>query len=134
MNYCLIHKIKENSFNRILFGLLAFYLLNISIDLPDKFNDSVPENLAFNDQESIIEFIAEKVLGFENAFEEYDDFDNPNPKKKSNNKVEVYKIQSFFYFTEVCFFKNSLNQYLYNNFDIISHFYTIDTPPPDHFI
>ncbi|RZJ28595.1 MAG: hypothetical protein EOO48_09475 [Flavobacterium sp.] len=34
-----------------------------------------PENLNYNEQESIIELLLEKALGFENAIPEYDDTD-----------------------------------------------------------
>ena len=60
---------------RFLCGFLALYLLNISVDSPDPNPEGIPEDLSINDQESIIEMVIEKVMGFENAVAEYDDHD-----------------------------------------------------------
>ncbi len=55
---------------------MALYLLNCSVDTSD-FNSSFnPENLSINDQESIIELVVEKVLGYQNAIPEIDDCDS----------------------------------------------------------
>lgn len=53
---------------------MALYMLNVCIDAPDVLT-YLPENLSYNDQESIIEVVLEKVLGYENAIPEYDDND-----------------------------------------------------------
>jgi len=52
---------------------MAIYMLNVCIDAPDAFLHHMPEDLSYNDQESIAEVILEKVLGYENAIPEYDD-------------------------------------------------------------
>lgn len=54
---------------------LSLVIFNLSIDIPDPLPDSVSENLTVNDIESISELVIEKILGFENAFVEYDDHD-----------------------------------------------------------
>lgn len=61
------------------------HFINVSIDIVDPSPSYIPEDLSYNDQESVIEFIFEKVLGFTNAFEEYDDNDNGD-----------YKISNYF--------------------------------------
>jgi len=48
-------------------------MLNVCIDAPDAFLHHIPEDLSYNDQESIAEVIIEKILGYENAIPEYDD-------------------------------------------------------------
>lgn len=68
---------------------MALYLLNISVDSPDPYPEHIPEDLSFNDQESIVEIIVEKVLGFENAIEEYDDHDSEEHNTKKNVKVDL---------------------------------------------
>lgn len=56
--------------------VLALHLFNLSIDAPDARPDSVPEDLAVNDIESIAEFLTEVVFGCENAFAEQDERDS----------------------------------------------------------
>ena len=46
---------------------MAFYFLNCSVDAPDVQIFSQQENLKFNDQESIVELLVEKVLGFDSS-------------------------------------------------------------------
>jgi hypothetical protein len=55
---------------------MAFYFLNFSIDSKDANPDYVPEDLSFNDIESVTEFFAEVVLNHVNAFQEHDERDN----------------------------------------------------------
>jgi hypothetical protein len=62
-------------FSRIICFLFAVHLFNFSIDPKDVQDDFVPEDLTINDIESITEFIAETVFGWENAFEEHDEPD-----------------------------------------------------------
>ncbi len=68
---------------------MGLYLLNISVDSSDQNLNSIPEDLSINDQESIIEIIIEKVLGFENAIEEYDDHDSENQIKKAKAQIDL---------------------------------------------
>ena len=62
---------------------MAAFLLNLSVDAPDPFPDYVPEDLTHNEQESITEWVAEHLLGFENAFAEYDDGDSDERQQRS---------------------------------------------------
>lgn len=55
---------------------MAIFIFNMSIDVPDEFNDFVKENLSFNEIESVGELIMEDILGFENFFEEQEDDDS----------------------------------------------------------
>lgn len=68
---------------------MAIYLLNISVDTTDPNPEYIPEDLSFNDQESIVEIVLEKVLGFENALKEYDDHDTEDVNKKKNVKIDL---------------------------------------------
>ena len=71
-------KVSTTIFSRLsrLFCLvLALHFLNVSIDSPDRNPDTVPEDLSFNDIESVTELFAELVFGFTNAFEEHDEDD-----------------------------------------------------------
>ncbi len=46
--------------------------------MPDAQPDYVAEDLTFNDQESFVELVLEKVLGIDNAIEEHDEADETN--------------------------------------------------------
>jgi hypothetical protein len=61
-------------------------LLNVSVDPPDFAAIDRPEDLSYNDLESIVEIVIEEALGYEDALPEYDDNDsdqdgraNPTP-------------------------------------------------------
>jgi hypothetical protein len=63
-------------FAKFLCLLLALHFLNLSIDSTDPNPDSVPEDLSFNDIESVTEFLAEIIFHNVNAFAEHDEKDN----------------------------------------------------------
>lgn len=83
----MIRLLRHSLFSKILCGSLGLYLLNISVDSADPNPQHVPEDLTFNDQESIIEFIVEQVLGYEDLIKEYDDHDSEDVNKKNNFKL-----------------------------------------------
>lgn len=73
---------------------MAIYFLNCSVDAPDIQILSQQENLNFNDQESIIELLVEKVLGFENAIIEQDDVDgSPQKSMKKSIYLDYFVFQ-----------------------------------------
>lgn len=84
--------IRHSRATRFLWGFMALYFLNISVDTVDAFPNHIPEDLSFNDQESIIEIVVEKVLGYENAIEEHDDPDTENHTKKSDIKIDFIPL------------------------------------------
>jgi hypothetical protein len=123
-------QIRNSVFTRILWGLMGLYLLNISVDSADPYPEQIPEDLSINDQESIIEIVVEKILGYENAIEEYDDNDSEDHHKKTNNKIDIiayYTLDSNIkpLFTETIKQKfPDCNNYLTNGFQ------KLDAPPP----
>lgn len=50
-------------------------MFNFSIDSRDLHSNQIDEDLSVNDIESYYEFVAEAVMGFENALEEHDEHD-----------------------------------------------------------
>jgi hypothetical protein len=73
---------------------LALILLNNSADSPDPYHAG-PENLTYNDIESVVEFILESCLDYENAITEHDDADNDDksgPVKKIDYELAAFKI------------------------------------------
>lgn len=89
-NYYICFRMKL--FNRrVLSKLLLFFLtaviFNLSVDVKDYSENYIPEDLSFNDQESIVELIVEKWLGFSNAFIEYDE-----PDQEDGGILDFHKI------------------------------------------
>ncbi|MEO1053080.1 MAG: hypothetical protein AAFX87_20770 [Bacteroidota bacterium] len=110
---------------------MGLYLLNISVDTADPNPERIPEDLSFNDQESVVEIIVEQVLGYENAIKEYDDHDTEDHNRKKNVKIEVLVYQtvtneiSHQYLTE----KEKL--YPHYQASLTNGFKEIDSPPPE---
>src|SRR6056297_1104490 len=110
---------------------MGLYLLNISVDTADPNPEHIPEDLSINDQESIVEILVEKILGYENAIEEYDDNDTEEHNKKTNVKIDLTNH----YIAEIDLNKESiittrqkfpdLNTFLANGFQ------KLDIPPPE---
>ena len=86
----MLSTIRNNKIVRLFWCVLGLYFLNISVDATDSLYAETIENLALNNQESIIEIVIEKVFGFENAIAEQDDNDN------SQNSI-FKKIKNFDY-------------------------------------
>jgi hypothetical protein len=86
-----MNSLRQHIAIRTLWLLMAIHIFNCSIDAPDYTPAWIPENLAYNDMETITEFLAEEILGLENFFEERDDND-------SNDKsvLKVKTILDFF--------------------------------------
>lgn len=109
---------------------MGLYLLNISVDTTDPSPEYIPEDLSFNDQESIVEIVVEKILGFENAIKEYDDQDTEDQNKKKNVKIDLLV-------NEIKADKIDHNLFFESNIRFADHkprltngFYNIDSPPP----
>lgn len=66
---------------------MGLYFLNISVDVADPHPEHVMEDLSYNDQESIIELVVEKVMGVEDCFPEYDDHDMEDHNKRTSVKL-----------------------------------------------
>jgi hypothetical protein len=54
---------------------MALHVINCSVDAPDPQPENIPEDLSYNDMESIVEIVLEQVLKIENAISEKDDVD-----------------------------------------------------------
>lgn len=125
----MICHIRNSIFTQLFWGLMGFYLLNISVDTVDPKPEYIPEDLSINDQESILEIIVEKVLGYENAIKEYDDHDSEDHNKKKETKTDL-----LIHFPKTYNLFNHLNKrkILYPNQEnqLLNAFKEIDSPPP----
>jgi len=67
--------IKQHINLRLFWFIMALHILNISVDAPDVKPDYIPEDLSYNDMESIVEIVLEQVLDIEDAIPEQEDDD-----------------------------------------------------------
>jgi len=122
---------KYSSFNRFLLGFMALLFLNLSVNLDDEVPRYVAEDLSFNKQETIIELVCEKLLGFEDAFSEYEDNDTDEQTKSKNVKLNLYsQISLAYHFQEKPFVVTSKPRYLEDQKFLTIGYQQLDTPPP----
>jgi len=110
---------------------MGIYLLNISVDIADPFPQYISEDLSYNDQESVVEIIVEKIFGYENAIAEYDDHDtNDAHDKKSNFKIDLGFYCTGFFISYPTFFYSYKSTLTSFENHLIKGFNQIDVPPP----
>lgn len=114
----------------MLWGFMALYLFNISVDPTDIQPGYMPEDLSFNDQESIIEFVVEKVLGYEHAFEEFDDPDTEEHNSAKQVKLELSIPCKDIEQLETFQFVVRRQNFSHDQESLSLGFFEIDTPPP----
>lgn len=122
--------LRNSMFTKLLWGFMSLYLLNISVDTTDLSPVNIPEDLSFNDQESIIELIVEKLLGFEDVIKEYDDCDSDQNTIKRGQKLDFFNNTFFVNLSipKVALLKGNL----FSNFgaNITKGFPGVVLPPP----
>lgn len=126
----MLSRIRNSVFSKFLWGLIGLYLLNISVDTADPDPSHVPENLSINDQESIIELVIEKVLGYEDAIKEYDDPDTEDHNKKTNVKIDLTTHAISDSNLDQSFIERTKHKFLDNNTNLRNGFQKLDIPPP----
>jgi hypothetical protein len=122
--------IRNSGFFKFLWGLMGLYLLNISVDSPDHYSDSIPEDLSINDQESIIEIVIEQILGYEDAIEEYDDNDTQDHNKKTDFKIEIFTPYIFESVVTQALADATKQKFPDYNTYLKTGFQKLDFPPP----
>lgn len=125
----MISRIGNSVYTKIIWGIMGIYLFNISVDTIDSTPSHLPENLAINDQESIVEIIIEKILGYEDAIEEYDDNDTENQSEVSKVKIDLINQAPYLSKIPVLVINESSFK-IFSNTKIHSGFYKKLTPPP----
>ena len=120
--------------NHIIFRLfwlfMAAHIFNCSVDTPDAQPDYIPEDLSYNDMESVAEIILEKVLSIKDAVAEHEE----NDEQESNN----FSLKKDFSFHDsnrieyIIFFDYGLHIVSSTNYDeqYSSQFHPEIVPPP----
>lgn len=115
---------------RIFWVFMAFHIFNLSVDSRDARPDYVPEDLNFNDLESVAEIVLEQVLHINNAFEEHDEADSEDGGSLDVKK-EILFCQKF-KFDCLRFFNYNLKLLYTLNYteQYSSQFHPEIVPPP----
>lgn len=79
---------------------MALHILNCSVDAPDFSPEDVPEDLSYNDMESVAEIILEKFFDFENAIIEQEENDSDQ-----GSGLNIKKGSDFFLFHNLITFR-----------------------------
>lgn len=128
----MIKQIRHSFLTRYFWSFMSLYLLNCFVDCPDAKPNYFPEDLTYNDLESIIEIVVEKALGFENAIPEYDDNDtNQNSYLKSNFFIDLFILPVIALDIKknyVCLKKEIL---VFQNPILVTPYFKIHIPPPE---
>lgn len=131
----MLSQIRNIKFTGILWGVLAMYFLNISVDVSNSFANDVPENLSYNKQESIIEMLVEKVFGFENAIAEYDEQDTDQSLQfKKNVTIDAFILPGQPGSINHCFAFNETQKLFHYIQTIRPAYREIHSPPPDFIV
>jgi hypothetical protein len=115
---------------RLFWLFMAVHIFNCSVDTPDLKPDYIPEDLTYNDMESVAEIALEKVFDIKNAVAERDENDT-----EDGNCFDLKKNIIYYYQTKVK--KNSFNDIglqivASTNYDeqYSSQFHPEISPPP----
>ncbi|SNR63121.1 hypothetical protein SAMN04488009_2847 [Maribacter sedimenticola] len=126
----MLSQIRNSVFSKILWSLIGLHLLNISVDNADPNPEYIPEDLSFNDQESIIEIVIEKVLGYEDAIKEYDDQDTEDHNKKTSIKIDLTTHSMVVNTINPLLLKAARQKFPEYTTNLTTGFYKLDIPPP----
>jgi len=91
----IMNTFRHNKILNLVWIVIALHILNFSIDAPDIIDESIAENLRYNEIESLTELITESILNIDNAFSESDEKgDEETEFFKKHSKITFYFISS----------------------------------------
>lgn len=119
---------------KCIFIFMALHIFNLCVDVKDIELVGAPEDLSFNDQESVIEIILEQWLGFEDAISEHDE-----PDREDGGAIDFKKLTVIFY---SCSFKKQAldltvendcteHSFVYKPNFVQTPYLDIISPPPE---
>ena len=109
---------------------MAAHIFNCSVDTPDAQPDNVPEDLSYNDMESVVEVVLENFFEIQDAIAEHDENDTDD-----GGSFEVKKPFNFYYHTNIKIapvFDKGLSIVVSTNYleQFSSQFHPEIVPPP----
>lgn len=111
---------------------MALYLLNFSVDTSDLTDGFPNKTVPYDSQESIIELIVEKVLGYQNAIPEVEENDTDEPSLlKKNISVEFLLLTTSVALTPTIDPNSSAKNILSPDASLLKASLEIHSPPPE---
>lgn len=124
--------IRHSSFLAVFWGCLSLYLLNISVDISSLFDENRQKLKVVNQQESIVELVFEKVLGFEEAIPENNSNDSEqNPTMKKGFVIDKFVLPFLEINTKIIIFNPIKKCFPYPKDNFLKPSLEIHSPPPE---
>ncbi len=128
----MICRLQNSKLLNFCWGMLALFLLNISIDVADDMPSNITEDLSFNEQESITEYILEEMMGIEDAIPESEDNDpSQNTTIKKATGFDQFLVSSVITHKETPPVYRKIIYRPQKVFFISGSYIKIITPPPE---
>lgn len=125
----MLQQLHNTTVFKFLWGFMALYILNCCIDVPS--HNLKKENLSINKQESILELIIEKLLGFDNAVAEYDEADNDTGSLKKTIAIDFFIAPPQITELQKQYLPYKKPNLTLENHKALAAFYEIHSPPPE---
>lgn len=125
-----IIRIRNSAFNKVLWVITGLLLLNISVDTTGLIRLNITKGLAFNDQESIVEIVVEKILGHENAIPEFDNYDGEDHNNKTNIRIDLIARFTVDFSISETFGNAVIKRFPDLKACLSNGFHQLDIPPP----
>jgi hypothetical protein len=119
---------KNIKIQKALWFFMACYFFNSILDAPNV-NLNIPVT-PFNEQETIIELVVEKILNFGDVIPETNDTDNQEQTSLKKLKLEVYFSAIKLAFLLPLYNFNS-KMFCFNDSFVENPFHSIFSPPPE---
>ena len=115
---------------RLFWLFMAVHIFNCSVDTPDAKPDYVPEDLTYNDMESVVEIVLENLLDIEDAIAEHDE--NDTEEGNSFNLKKDFSFHNRSKVENINFFDNGLYITVSTDYkeQFSSQFHPEIVPPP----
>jgi hypothetical protein len=123
-----MRRVRGKIVTRIFAFLMALHVFNLSIDTQDAQPNGTPEDLAINDQETIVEFLLETVFGYENAIAEHDEPDTEDGGTLDFNKFNLFYTQNTA--IVICYTEVFEDYIIHGDSRISNHIPDPSSPPP----
>jgi hypothetical protein len=128
----MLNVLRHSKIATFVWGFMAFYLLNISVDVTSLFDEKEQKNKNYNEQESIIELVFEKVLGFEEAIPENNANDSEhNPTMKKGFSMDKFVLPFYEINTKLIVFNPIKKSFYYSKNSCLKPSLEIHSPPPE---
>ena len=128
----MICRLQNNKLLNFFWVLLALFLLNTSIDMADEQPSNITEDLSFNEQESILEYVLEEIIGIEDAIPESEDNDpSQNTTIKKTTGFDQFIVSSIITHKESYPVYRKAAHRPQEIFFIPGSYIKIITPPPE---